>query len=191
METTMRITAPRTSANALRMRIARWVLPVLSATGALGFGLSWMTHMHHLGLRHIDQAKMARYDAPYERLSDALVIPVGVLGVVCSVALLALRPHGVPLWLIGCNLVLQLAVFATRVGTWGTWAEEVREAGSVFLADGSLHPSYLLYVDTNWVRIAMIGGYALLSLGMVTMALTRDDERGSGPHPSRAAVSNA
>lgn len=187
----MLLTTPRSSTNALRRRIARCVLPVLSATGALGFGLSWMTHMHHLGLRYIDQAQMTRYDAPYEQLSDALVIPTGVLGVVCSVALLALRPRGLPLWLIGCTLVLQLAVFATRVGTWGTWAEEVREAGSVFLADGSLHPSYLLYVDTNWVRIAMIGGYALLSLVLVTMAVSRDDGPGSGRRASRAAVSNA
>jgi hypothetical protein len=191
METTMRLTAPRFSTNALRRRITRCVLPVLLATGALGFGLSWMTHMHHLGLRHVDQAQMTRYDAPYEQLSDALVIPTGVLGVACSVALLALRPHGLPPSLIGCNLVLQLAVFVTRVGTWGTWAEEVREAGSVFLADGSLHPSYLLYVDTNWVRIAMIGGHALLSLVLVTMAVSRDDEPGSCPPASRAAVSNA
>lgn len=151
----------------------RWAFPVLVLTataGAFAAGLAWMTHMHHRALRFVDPARMADFDSGYERLSDLTVIPAGVLGVVGSMLLLWLRPRGVAPWLIGTTLLLQLSVFVSRIWLWGSWAEEVRAAGSVWRADGSPHESYVRYMDTNWVRILIITAYTLLAAGMVVRA---------------------
>ncbi|MFJ8039848.1 hypothetical protein ACIRBX_04930 [Kitasatospora sp. NPDC096147] len=110
---------------------------------------------------YVAPAAMAAYDHGYELLSDLTVIPIGVAGVVCSVALVVLRPRGVPLGRVLTGLLLQLSVFVGRAFLWGSWAEQVREAGAVRPASGALHPAYLRYVDTHWIRIALITGYAL------------------------------
>ncbi len=163
-------TAPAT----IRQRAALPLLLALSASTAFGAGLAFMTHMHHRALWYIDQSRMVAFDSTYEQLSDAVVVPTSALGIACTVALLALRRREVPVWLLGLTLVLQLAVVVTRVGTWGTWAQEVRDAGSVLLADGTPHPSYLLYMETNWVRIALIVGYAVLALATAIVAVSRN-----------------
>jgi hypothetical protein len=161
----------------LRERLAQPVLVLLASLGAFGAGLSFMTHMHHRGLEHIDPDRMTDYDAGYEALSDLTVIPTGVVGVACVVALLWLRPRGVPLWMLATSLVLQLFVFVSRISMWGAWAEDVREHGSVRLPNGSFHDSYTQYMDTNWIRIAVISAYAFLALTMVVLSVSR----GSGP----------
>jgi hypothetical protein len=157
----------------LRQRAALPLLVVLSALTAFGAGLSFMTHMHHRALWYVDQSRMAAFDAAYESLSDATVVPTSVLGIACTVTLLALYRRAVTVWLLGLTLVLQLAVVVTRIGTWGTWAQDVRDAGSVVLADGAPHPSYLLYMETNWMRITLVAGYAVLALVTATTAVTR------------------
>ena len=179
------------SSTTLRDRFALPALLLLSALGAYGAGLTWMTHMHHRELEYVNPDQMAAFDAGYETLSDLTVIPVGVIGLVCGLAVLAWRPRGVPVWMIGLNLVLQVSVFITRIWLWGAWAEEVRESGAVRLADGSFHPSYTRYMDTNWVRIAIISGYALLSLTMAIVAVSRRKPAGSAnqsPELQLAAV---
>jgi hypothetical protein len=177
----------------LRPRLAQPVLVLLASLGAFGAGLSFMTHMHHRGLEHIDPARMTDYDAGYETLSDLTVIPTGVLGVVCVVALLWLRPRGVPLWMLATSLVLQLFVFISRISMWGAWAEEVRDYGSVRRPDGSFHDAYTQYMDTNWIRIAVISGYALLGLAMVVRSISRgsapSDPPGSPRTPAEAQPS--
>ena len=157
---------------ALRQRLAVPVTLLLASLTAFGAGLTWMTHMHHRGLRYVDAGRMADYDAGYERLSDLTVIPTGVVGLLCVVALLAVRPGGVPRWMIGLCAALQAFVFVARISMWGAWAEEVREHGSIRLADGSLHDSYTRYMDTNWIRIAVISAYALLALAEGGLAAT-------------------
>ena len=154
----------------MRERVAMVALLLLGFLGAVGAGLSLMTHMHHRGLEFIAPGAMAAYDAGYERLTDVTVIPIGVLGLACTLTLLALRPRGVPLWMIGLTLALQLFVLVARLWMWGAWADEVRQAGSIRLPDGAFHPAYLLYMDTNWMRIAAIFGYALLALAMAITA---------------------
>lgn len=161
----------------LRERLGTPAVLVLSALTAYGAGLAWMTHMHHRGLRYVDPARMTDFDAGYETLSDLTVIPTGVVGMACALALLWVRPRGVPLWMVGTSLVLQGFVFVARISMWGAWAEEVREYGSVRLPDGSFHDSYTQYMDTNWIRIAVISAYALLALTMAVLAVSR----GSGP----------
>ncbi len=151
----------------------RWGFPVLLLTavsGVFGAGLAWMTHMHHRALQYIAPGRMAEFDAGYERLSDLTVIPAGVVGVAGSVLLLWLRPKGVPVWMIVGTLALQLSVFVTRIWWWGAWAEEVREAGAVWRADGGVHEAYSRYMDTNGIRIAVITAYALSAAGMVFRA---------------------
>ncbi|MEV6219333.1 hypothetical protein [Nocardia sp. NPDC051833] len=160
----------------------RWALPVLAlltATTAFGAGLSWMTHMHHRALRYLGPARMTAFDDGYETLSDLTVIPAGVLGVALSVLVLWIRPRGVPIWLPILTLVLQLSVFVTRIWWWGAWAEQVRDAGSVWIA-GGLHPAYERYMATNGIRIAIIAGYALLALVMTVLAArARSGSRGA------------
>ncbi|GAB4587160.1 hypothetical protein [Nocardia sp. IFM 10818] len=161
----------------------RWGFPVLVLTavaGVFGAGLAWMTHMHHRALRYVEPGRMAEFDAGYERLSDLTVIPAGVVGVAGSVLLLLLRPRGVPLWLIITTLALQLSVFVTRIWWWGAWAEEVRDAGSVWLADGGLHAAYTRYMDTNGIRIAVITAYAVLATVMVVRAFRWRNAHASG-----------
>lgn len=156
----------------MRERWGRVVLVLLATVTAFGAGLAWMTHMHHRGLRYLDPGQMGAFDAGYERLSDLTVIPAGVLGVAGSVLLLWLRPRGVPVWLIGTGLVLQLSIFVSRIWLWGAWAEQVRAAGSIRLSDGTLHPAYLRYMETNWMRIAVISAYAVIAGVMVWRAIT-------------------
>ncbi|MBC9714821.1 hypothetical protein H9Y04_19905 [Streptomyces sp. TRM66268-LWL] len=149
------------------------LLALLTTLTAFGAGLTLMTHMHHRALRFIEPGAMESFDSGYELLSDVTVIPVGVFGLVCTLALLVLRPPGVPRWMLATTAALQLSVFVTRIWMWGAWAEEVREAGSVRLADGTLHPSYTQYMDTNWIRIALIASYAALALTMTVLAARR------------------
>ncbi|GAA2612062.1 hypothetical protein SMC26_10255 [Actinomadura fulvescens] len=157
----------------MRERLALPVLLVLSTLAAFGAGITWMTHMHHRGLRYLDPERMPAYDQGYEQLSDLTVIPAGVAGLVCAMALLLLRPRGVPLWMIGLSLCMQASIFVARVFMWGAWADEVREAGSIWQPDGTLHPAYTDYMDLNWIRIVIISGYALLALVMATLAVSR------------------
>ncbi|MEV6280810.1 hypothetical protein [Nocardia sp. NPDC051832] len=157
----------------------RWgsvVLVLLVVVSVYGAGLAWMTQMHHRALRYLAPGEMAAFDDGYERLSDLTVIPVGVLGLAGWVVLLWLRPRGVLVWLAGLGLALQVSVFIARIWFWGAWAETVRETGSVWLADGALHPDYVRYMDTNWIRIVIISSYALLAAGLLLrMTYVRSD----------------
>ncbi|WP_194820385.1 hypothetical protein [Nocardia sp. XZ_19_385] len=151
----------------MRERWGSVVAVVLAVVSAYGAGLAWMTHMHHRALQYLEPGRMVAFDGGYERLSDLTVIPVGVAGLLGWTVLLWLRPRGVPTWLVGFGLALQVSVFISRIWFWGVWAETVRETGSAWLADGTLHPDYVRYMDTNWVRIVIISAYALLAAGLL------------------------
>ncbi|WP_457030845.1 hypothetical protein [Kitasatospora sp. P5_F3] len=53
----------------------------------------------------------------------------------------------------------------------------VRVARAVWLPDGTSHPAYVQYTDTNWTGIAVISGYALLALTTAILAVIRRQSR--------------
>ncbi|GLZ76723.1 hypothetical protein Afil01_15300 [Actinorhabdospora filicis] len=147
------------------------LLPALAVLLAgFGAGFVWMTHMHHLALPLVADA--AAYDGPYESLTATLGVPVNAIGAVLAVALLVYRHPRVPWWLPALGLAVQAAVWFSRLWLWGAWAETVRAEG-VRLPDGGPHPAQLDYVDTHWIRIALISGYAVIALATLVIAVVR------------------
>jgi hypothetical protein len=151
-------------------RAALWLLVFSSAVAFFNAGMTWMTHMHHEGLRHVEPGRMAAYDLSYEQLTSVTVVPLNALSILCVVAMLLLRPRGVPWWLIGAAAAVQATVWVVRTTLWGPLADDTRNAGWV-MRDGLLEPSYAQYMSTNWIRIALLSGYAVLVFVMLVAAL--------------------
>lgn len=62
------------------------------------------------------------------------------------------------LWLA---ITLQLAGYAGTAPWWGPGQSRLKQAR---LPDGRFDPAYVLYLNTNWIRVAIFTAAALLQL---------------------------
>lgn len=147
------------------------ILVALSAS-AYGAGMSWMTHLYHHALILLEPAQVERLEMAYAGLVEALLLPVGGLGLLSAVGLLALRPAGIPVILLLLSVALALPVLAVRPPGWEPWAELLHITGSLRLGTGELHPAYQLYMEIHWLRVLGSSLSVLVNLVIALLAMS-------------------
>ena len=78
---------------------------------------------------------------------------------VCSIALLYMRPHGIPVWVLWTGLLLQIAVHILTALFWAPLqAELATTSGGISFA------KYHILISTHWLRVGFFFVYAMLMI---------------------------
>jgi hypothetical protein len=139
-----------------------WLLAVQAFATLFMVGVVWMCQIAHYPLfREIGPA-MAAYQPRNRVLTTYVVGPPMLIELGCAIAVVALRPTGVPLWvaLIGLALVV-IAWVATAT---------LSIPAHMRLDGGYDDDAHRRLVTTNWIRTAVWSARGALVLWMLVMA---------------------
>ena len=76
---------------------------------------------------------------------------------VCSIVLLYMRPHGIPVWVLWTGLLLQITVHILTALFWAPLqAELAMTSGGISFA------KYHILISTHWLRVGFFFAYAIL-----------------------------
>jgi hypothetical protein len=95
------------------------------------------------------------------------VFPVLGLSTAGIIAQLVWRPP-VPAWMPWASLLLLAGSYLGTAFWWGPGQARLEEA---VVRDGSLNRSYLLLVNTHWIRVGLITAVGLLQLWIAIVSL--------------------
>jgi hypothetical protein len=157
------------------------IMMVGLAVAGFAAGMVWMTHMHHRGQQYVEAGRLVAFDHGYETLTDQVAVPLAAASFGLALAMNVLRHPLVPWWLPLTAAALQVTAWLARTVMWGDWADQVRQAGGVRQADGTLHPAYVQYMDSHWMRIGLLTVYVLLVLTMLVVVAVRQSRRSAPP----------
>jgi len=142
-----------------------WLLLVHAGATWFMCGLIWFVQVvHYVMFDRVSAAGYVRYQADHMRLTTWVVGPAMLVEAASAVALVALRPAGVPMSLVWAGLFLVVALWAS------TAAVQVPAHRRLSLGfDPAAHRRLL---RTNWLRTAMWTARGLLALWMIHAAMT-------------------
>jgi len=142
-----------------------WLLLVHAGATWFMCGLIWFVQVVHYAMfDRVSATGYVRYQADHMRLTTWVVGPAMLVEAASAVALVALRPTGVPMSLVWAGLFLVVALWAS------TAALQVPAHRRLSLGfDPAAHRRLL---RTNWLRTAMWTARGLLALWMIHAAMT-------------------
>jgi hypothetical protein len=140
----------------------RWLLLINFALGFYNVGAIWLTHSliyptwELVGAGEINAVRTEHW----QRLPGVVFLPAG-LALLGSLAMIWLRPEGVPRWAVWLGLALQVAAGAVTASWFAPLQARMstREGGLAL-------PVYHQLMDTHWIRVAIITAYAILMFWM-------------------------
>ena len=142
-----------------------WALLVTLAFTLYMAGMIWSMQVFEYPLfAFVGPEQFRAYHAAHNRSLPFFVILPSLLALVSAVLLVWIRPAGIPLWLVGLVVALDLAVLvSTAAGQAPLHARLDR--------DGYSTDVIRTLVRSNWIRTALWTANALLLLSMVAVAL--------------------
>lgn len=139
------------------------VLLINAAAVLFMTGFIWtMQLLHYPLLDRVGTDAFPRYETDHNRLFVLIAGPGVLLTLVSGVALLFVRPSGVPLWLVLAGLLL-LAMIVVSTARF-------QAPLHAKLSHGFDRDAYAFLLRTNWVRTVAWSLYALLTLWMLWLA---------------------
>jgi hypothetical protein len=130
------------------------------ATASTAAGLALLAQVNWSLWRHVGPAEFPAFHLAWWHSIWWSIFPVGAVGFAGIVAQLIWRPL-TPAWMLWLALTLQLLGYAGTALWWGPGQSRLKQAR---LPDGRLDPAYVLYLNTNWIRVAIFAAAALLQL---------------------------
>lgn len=170
-----------------RDRCAPPALLFATAFACFSVGMILLTHASYASWDNIGAPAMDAVHREWGGVVDMVIHPMSVASAIGAAGIVVFRHRLVPWWLIGVGIAQQVATFTTTYFMWSQWQHTIGELGTVRTPEGALHPVYVQVMDTHWIRIALVCGYALTTLVMLGIVLLRRTER-VVDGPARAAV---
>jgi hypothetical protein len=146
----------------------QWVLFVTLIAAWFGAGQVWMTQVSWKLWSFVGRTEFAAYHRAWWSGIQPMVFPVAGIALIGSIALLWLRPEGVPLWMAWAGIALQAALWVPTAVWWGPGNARLHD---VHLPDGSLDPLYVKLLVSNWGRVAIVNASALLLSWMSALSI--------------------
>ncbi len=128
-------------------------------------GLIWFVQLVHYPLyKRVGQQGFSHYQTQHARLTSYVVLLPMVLELVTGLALMWLRPAGVPLW--------QLYLSAGLIGLIWLSTAVLQMPQHSSLMNGFNERAHSLLVQTNWLRTIAWSLRSLLVLGWLQLQLS-------------------
>lgn len=123
-------------------------------------GLIWCIQVVHYPLfAAVGRDGFARYEADHARLITLVVGPLMLVELAASLWLVAMRPAGVPAWMVWTGLALVAAIWLSTA--------VVQVPCHARLAAGFDPEVHARLVSSNWIRTAAWTARGFLSLAMI------------------------
>jgi hypothetical protein len=169
------------------MNANRWLLLVNLAVGFYNVGLIWLTQVVCYPLwGHVGKAEFSQYHlAWWHGIWGVCFVPAG-LAVLGAMAMLWLRPPGVPASAVRLGLALQAATWVLTALWWAPLQMRIEEGGFSV-------PVFRLLLETHWGRVALVTAYGFLLFWMAARAWSEQrllprDESGAATAASRSTL---
>jgi hypothetical protein len=141
----------------------RWILLVNLAAAFYSVGTVWLAQLNWQLWQYVGRASFDAYHHAWFRGIWWAIFPVAGVAVLGVCAQVRWRPPRVPVWAVWLALVLQVVTYVGTGFGWGPGQAALKEA---VLPDGGLAPQYVVLLQTNWLRVALITMAGLLELWM-------------------------
>jgi hypothetical protein len=143
-----------------------WLLFFTALLSVWNAGIIWFTHIAVYPLWPlVDGASFHRYHLTWWRRMRPSFGPVALM-LLCSIAMLWVRPHGVSLGFLVLGILLQVSVHSLTIFYWAPIqaAMETRQ--------GMSSQKYRQLMSTHWWRVGFFAAHAALMLWLVTSSLS-------------------
>jgi hypothetical protein len=148
-------------AEAMQSRPRRNVLVLINlAAASANCGLALLAQVNWSLWQYVGRDAFATYHVAWWHSVWWSIFPLAGVAFAGVIAQAIWRPV-VPGWMVWLALFLQIAAYA---GTALWWAPGQARLTEALLPDGRADPAYLLYLRTNWIRVAIFAAAALLQL---------------------------
>jgi hypothetical protein len=142
------------------MNANRWLLLIALAVGFYNAGQIWLTQVVCYPLwGYVGRAEFPVYHVVWWHSIWGVCLGPAGLAALGTVAMLWLRPPGVPAGAVWLGLGLQAATWILTALWWAPMQAR--------MADGGFSvPTFHLLLSTHWLRVALVTAYALLLFWM-------------------------
>jgi hypothetical protein len=130
------------------------------ATASAGAGIALLAQVNWSLWPHVGSAEFPAFHVAWWHSVWWSVFPIGAMEFAGIVTQLVWRPL-TPAWMLWLAITLQLAGYAGTALWWGPGQSRPKQAR---LPDGRLDPAYVLYLNTNWIRVGIFTAAPLLQL---------------------------
>ena len=142
--------------------LPQWLLLINLALSFVMVGEIWMTQVSCYPLwGYVGPAEYHAYHIAWWHSIWGVVFVPGGLTTLCALAMLRLRPPGVPPWMVWLGIALQVMIYVLTAAWWGRLMAELESvSGPVY------GPMYHRLLVTHWGRVALVTAYGMLQLWM-------------------------
>jgi hypothetical protein len=142
--------------------VSQWLLLICLAVSFYNVGAIWLTHVSVYPLwPYVGSAEFEAFHLAWWRSIWGVLLPAGGLAVAGAVAMIWLRPPGVPARAVWLGITLQVLVWALTAAWWGPLMARLHQVtGPVY---GPLYDQLMI---THWGRVALFSAYGLLLFWM-------------------------
>lgn len=134
-----------------------WLLFVLTMLGIWNAGIIWFTQIAVYPLWPLVDAHL--YHVTWWHDMWPTFGPVGLM-LICSFALLKVRPRGVPLWAAWVGIALQIILHTLTIVYWAPIQTSMGTSAGMSVV------KYNELMATHWWRVAFFWAYAALMVWM-------------------------
>jgi len=167
------------SIRSLSGSVAAGLLATHLAATAFMAGVIWFVQIVHYPLMDgWPHADFSRWEAAHRERTAMVVIPAMLLEGGAATLLLAVRPRGVPGWLVWAGWLALLGIWASTFAVQVPLHDE--------LSAGWHAPAHARLVSTNWLRTLLWSIRTLLAVAMLPAAWR--PAPGSGPTADSTAT---
>ena len=140
------------------MRKGWWLLFITVVLSVWNAGIVWFTQIAvyplwpFVGAEQFHDYHLTWWHAMWPSFGPVLFM------FACSVALLWIRPRGIPVWALWLGVLLQVAVHTLTACFWAPIQATMAIPG------GMSFPKYQELMNTHWLRVAFFFAYAALMI---------------------------
>jgi hypothetical protein len=149
---------------------AWWLLFLAALLGVWNAGIVWFTQIAVyplwplVGPNEFHDYHLAWWHDMWPSFGPVIAM------LVCSIVLLYLRPHGIPVWVMWTGLLLQITVHILTALFWAPLQAELATSAGISFA------KYRLLMSTHWLRVGFFFAYAILMIWALQKFTVRHSE---------------
>jgi hypothetical protein len=145
----------------------QWVLILTAALSFYGLGQIWLVQLSSYRLwAYVGASEFEAYHLVWWRSIWGVVLGPAALVFVGSIAMIWMRPDGVPSQAVWLGLALQVLLLLGTAFWWGPLMARLSEPGS-----GLILPLYHKLMLTHWLRVGIVTAYSILLFWMLARSL--------------------
>ena len=154
------------------MNAAQWVLLLTVLFSWYNVGLIGMVQVSYRLWAYVAPMDFHAYHVAWWygwRGIQPMMFPPAGFAALGAIALLWLRPSGVPLAGIWLGIGIQVLIWLLTGIIWAPWQMQFRQR-LPRQSDGTLTPLYLRLLTTHWLRVGLITAFALVMVGLLVQS---------------------